>query len=250
MEFKDKLKQLRKEKGLTQQQLADAIFVSRSTVAKWENGLGLPSPDSMSALEQFLGALEGEIATTDPETVIVSKNVKLRRICTVLYALAMVVVVILSFVFPMAILSGDYGLFPEMLTGPFSDAPYIDTGDYRFYYHVFEGDWDDGRHWHVMSTYKPIHKHFWGYTIAYEEAEAGVMLYNNYYAGKLYSYKGRDGYYNVLTCAYGKNVPDALVTLETVRIKGEDYPVQYGFFFVTPEPVESFFVGEYFINVE
>ena len=34
MELKDKIKNLRKEKGLTQAQLADALFVSRSTVAK------------------------------------------------------------------------------------------------------------------------------------------------------------------------------------------------------------------------
>ena len=47
MELKDKIKNLRKEKGLTQAQLADALFVSRSTVAKWEIGLGLPGPDSM-----------------------------------------------------------------------------------------------------------------------------------------------------------------------------------------------------------
>ena len=38
MELKDKLKKLRQEKGLTQAQLAQAVFVSRSTVAKWENG--------------------------------------------------------------------------------------------------------------------------------------------------------------------------------------------------------------------
>ena len=42
MELKDKLKKLRQEKGLTQAQLADAIFVSRSTVAKWENGTTVP----------------------------------------------------------------------------------------------------------------------------------------------------------------------------------------------------------------
>ena len=46
MEFKDKLKQFRAEKGLTQSQLADLLYVSRSTVAKWENGLGLPNPES------------------------------------------------------------------------------------------------------------------------------------------------------------------------------------------------------------
>lgn len=51
MEMKDKLKKLRQEKGMTQAQLAEALFVSRSTVAKWENGLGLPNPESMAALE-------------------------------------------------------------------------------------------------------------------------------------------------------------------------------------------------------
>ena len=55
MEFKDNLKKLRTEKGLTQAQLAEAIFVSRSTVAKWENGLGLPSVESMALLEAFFG---------------------------------------------------------------------------------------------------------------------------------------------------------------------------------------------------
>lgn len=34
MEFKDKLKQLRNEKGISQQVLADAIHISRSAVAK------------------------------------------------------------------------------------------------------------------------------------------------------------------------------------------------------------------------
>lgn len=50
MEFKDKLKSLRKERGLSQQALADSIFISRSAVAKWENGLGLPNDESMNAL--------------------------------------------------------------------------------------------------------------------------------------------------------------------------------------------------------
>ena len=45
VEFNDNLKQMRTQKGLTQAQLAELIFVSRSTVAKWENGLGLPNPN-------------------------------------------------------------------------------------------------------------------------------------------------------------------------------------------------------------
>jgi transcriptional regulator with XRE-family HTH domain len=78
MELKDNLKKLRTERGLTQAQLAEQLFVSRSTVAKWENGLGLPNPDSMAALEDLFGISAQQIATKEPEEVILQKNRKLR----------------------------------------------------------------------------------------------------------------------------------------------------------------------------
>ena len=55
MEFKDELRKLRQEKGISQQALADSIFVSRSALAKWENGLGLPSEDAKNALIGYFG---------------------------------------------------------------------------------------------------------------------------------------------------------------------------------------------------
>jgi len=63
MEFKDNLKRLRTERCLTQAQLAEKLFVSRSTIAKWENGLGLPNPESMAALEELFGITTQQIAT-------------------------------------------------------------------------------------------------------------------------------------------------------------------------------------------
>lgn len=74
MEFKYNLKKLRTEKGLTQAQLAEKLFVSRSTVVKWENGLGLPSPESMAALEELFEVTAADMATKEPENVIVQKN--------------------------------------------------------------------------------------------------------------------------------------------------------------------------------
>ena len=50
MEFQDELKRLRANKGITQTKLGEAIHVSRSAVAKWEAGLGLPSEESVLAL--------------------------------------------------------------------------------------------------------------------------------------------------------------------------------------------------------
>ena len=38
MEFKEKLKQLRIQKGLTQAQLAEKLGVSNKTISKWETG--------------------------------------------------------------------------------------------------------------------------------------------------------------------------------------------------------------------
>ena len=39
MEFNEKLQELRKRKGLTQEDLAAAIFVSRTAISKWESGV-------------------------------------------------------------------------------------------------------------------------------------------------------------------------------------------------------------------
>lgn len=53
MEFNEKLQQLRKRKGLTQEELAAAIFVSRTAISKWESGRGYPSIDSLKAISKF-----------------------------------------------------------------------------------------------------------------------------------------------------------------------------------------------------
>lgn len=48
--FSEKLKELRTKAGLSQEELASKIFVSRSAVAKWEQGRGLPEDDSVERL--------------------------------------------------------------------------------------------------------------------------------------------------------------------------------------------------------
>lgn len=53
MEFKDLLAKLRKGKGLSQEGLADIIHVSRSAIAKYENGNGIPSDDILEAITNY-----------------------------------------------------------------------------------------------------------------------------------------------------------------------------------------------------
>ena len=53
MEFNEKLQALRKQKGLTQEELAQALFVSRTAISKWESGRGYPNIESLKAMAQF-----------------------------------------------------------------------------------------------------------------------------------------------------------------------------------------------------
>ncbi len=53
MEFNEKLQELRKQKGLTQEDVAEALYVSRTAVSKWESGRGYPSIDSLKAIARF-----------------------------------------------------------------------------------------------------------------------------------------------------------------------------------------------------
>lgn len=53
MEFKDKIKELRISKNLSQQQLADKLGLSQSAVAKWELGKAEPTASAIIAIAKF-----------------------------------------------------------------------------------------------------------------------------------------------------------------------------------------------------
>lgn len=61
MEFNEKLQELRKQKGLTQEQLAEELYVSRTAVSKWESGRGYPSIDSLKAISKFFSVTVDEL---------------------------------------------------------------------------------------------------------------------------------------------------------------------------------------------
>ena len=49
----NKIKDLRTQKGLTQEELAEALYVSRTAISKWESGRGYPNIDSLKAISKF-----------------------------------------------------------------------------------------------------------------------------------------------------------------------------------------------------
>ena len=252
MELKDKIKQLRKEKGMTQAQLAEALFVSRSTVAKWENGLGLPGPDSMLALESLFAVEPAQIATSEPETVIVKKNQKLHLIGQIAGWIVLLTLCAFSLYLPFALHEGNYGFTWDMAAGVFADNEYIDTGDYRIYFTVFDGEWEYGRHWSDLSTFKVIKKHILGYSGQPELYNRGkIVTKDNYVVARLYSFKGENGYYHILQKAKHYKVeqagdpllwdiPAELICATQISIDGEIYDLEQGFFFITFDPVDYF----------
>ena len=54
MTLGEKIKEARKQSGLSQEQLAEKMSVSRSAIAKWETDKGLPDIDNLKALASFL----------------------------------------------------------------------------------------------------------------------------------------------------------------------------------------------------
>lgn len=108
MEFKDKLKELRKKAKVSQSELAEAIFMSRSAVAKWESGLGLPSEESLQALCTFFGVERGELlGSPEAESALVGKNqIISRQKITLICAVALTVVLALTILFTSVISFG------------------------------------------------------------------------------------------------------------------------------------------------
>ena len=53
MEFSEKLLALRKQKGWTQEELAEALYVSRTAISKWESGRGYPNIESLKAISKL-----------------------------------------------------------------------------------------------------------------------------------------------------------------------------------------------------
>ena len=64
MEFHEKLQELRKRKGLTQEELAAYLYVSRAAVSKWESGRGYPNIDSLKAIAKFFGVTVDDLLSS------------------------------------------------------------------------------------------------------------------------------------------------------------------------------------------
>ena len=75
MEFNEKLQGLRKSRSMTQEELAEALFVSRTAISKWESGRGYPSIDSLKEISRFFSVTIDDLICSD-EIITVAENDK------------------------------------------------------------------------------------------------------------------------------------------------------------------------------
>ena len=103
MEFNEKLQELRKGKGLTQEELAEKLFVSRTAISKWESGRGYPSIDSLKEIARFFSVTIDDLICSD-EMISVAENEKrefadkyISLICNVMDILPVILLFIPAF---------------------------------------------------------------------------------------------------------------------------------------------------------
>ena len=76
MEFNKKLQELRKQNGLTQEELAEKLYVSRTAISKWESGRGYPNIESLKAIAKFFCVTVDELLSTDEVLTIAEEDSK------------------------------------------------------------------------------------------------------------------------------------------------------------------------------
>ena len=79
MEFSQKLQELRKQKGLTQEELAKSLYVSRTAISKWESGRGYPSIDSLKEIAKFFSVTVDQLLSGEEVLTIAQEDQKQKQ---------------------------------------------------------------------------------------------------------------------------------------------------------------------------
>ncbi len=85
----EKLQELRKSRGLTQEELSEALYVSRTAISKWESGRGYPSIDSLKEISDYFSVIIDELLSSEKLLSIAEKENKenIQSMCDFLFGL-------------------------------------------------------------------------------------------------------------------------------------------------------------------
>ena len=126
MEFNEKLQELRKKKGITQEEAAKALFVSRTAISKWESGRGYPGIDSLKAIATFYGVSVDQLLNSEELLTLAEddKREKERSLRDLVYGLLDFSVIALLFL-PFFCQKKDGGVLATSLLSLETLSPYL-----------------------------------------------------------------------------------------------------------------------------
>ena len=134
MEFHEKLQELRKSRGLTQEELAEALFVSRTAISKWESGRGYPSIDSLKEISRYFSVSIDDLLSGEQLIFIAEKENRsnLNSVCDLLLGFVDVFSLMLIFL----------PLYPKLVNGYIYSVNlfrYVDSNTFiiRIYWALF-----------------------------------------------------------------------------------------------------------------
>lgn len=115
MLFKDKLKQYRTENNISQEDLANKFFISRTLISKWENGVIYPSYSNMKKLAEIMG-VSIDYLLSNEETKLITLNTNSKKDVTLTQKIIFLISIILLSVGITLLIVGF--VFPQDLTRP------------------------------------------------------------------------------------------------------------------------------------
>lgn len=110
MEFNEKLQELRKNSGLTQEELAEILYVSRTAVSKWESGRGYPNIESLKEISRFFSVSIDDLLSGEKLLSIAEKENRfnIKSVCNLLFGFVDLFYVLLVFLPLYPYTTGNY----------------------------------------------------------------------------------------------------------------------------------------------
>ena len=96
-EFGEQLRKAREAKGITQQTLAEALYVTRQTVSRWESGNRFPDILTTKKIAEFLDITVGELVAAEKPRIIVKRNPVIENPLVNGFAIALYAGIVISY---------------------------------------------------------------------------------------------------------------------------------------------------------
>ena len=118
MEFSKKLQELRKQVGITQQELAEKLYVSRAAVSKWESGKGYPNIDSLKQIASFFSVTVDSLVSNDELLILAEANEinKEKHFCDLVFGIVDIAAILFLFMPFFALREGNEIIASSLLS--------------------------------------------------------------------------------------------------------------------------------------